>query len=215
MTYSVVALSRGNRYLAAATASYSLAVGNAVPALAPGVAAVVTQAYTNISFRHLALAGARRGLDPTSILADLAGVDDGFARRQVGIITADGGTAVHTGSECSAWAGAAQGDGFVVLGNLLQGPAVIHAMAQRLGDAGGTGTDETADEFAERILAALEAGQRAGGDARGQQSASLLIAANNAGDTFPPELTLDLRVDNAPAPLKELERLLSLWRDNR
>lgn len=208
MTFSLVAVSQSKRYVAAATASCSLAVGNAVPAVSPGVGAVVTQAYTNTSFRHLALDRARRGMPPGQVLKELNGLDDEFAKRQVAVVTCEGTTAAHTGQGCSPWAGAVEGDGFVVLGNLLAGPNVIEAMAEPLRQSQ---ENPPAADFARTVMSAMLAGQEAGGDLRGQQSAALTIADNNALDTAPPELLIDLRVDDAPEPLVQLENLLTLW----
>ncbi|WP_051442164.1 DUF1028 domain-containing protein [Arthrobacter sp. H14] len=209
MTFSLVAMSRNGRYQAAATASCSLAVGNAVPAVAPGVGAVVTQAYTNKSFRHLALDRARKGVPPARILKELSGLDEGFAKRQVALITSAGTTAVHNGVDCSPWAGSLEGNHFVVLGNLLAGPAVVENMAEKLREPAQESGSVAG--FARQLMSALLAGQKAGGDMRGQQSAALTIADNDAPDTSPPELLIDLRVDDAREPLVELENLLELW----
>lgn len=208
MTFSLVAVSQNKRYVAAATASCSLAVGNAVPAVSPGVGAVVTQAYTNKSLRHLALDRVRRGMAAGRILKELSGLDDDFAKRQVAVVTREGTTAAHTGEGCSPWAGSVEGDGFVVLGNLLTGPNVIEAMAEQLQQS-----EERLSiaDFARTVMSAMLAGQKAGGDMRGQQSAALTIADNSAPDTAPPELLIDLRVDDAPEPLEQLDHLLTLW----
>ncbi|USQ77379.1 DUF1028 domain-containing protein [Ornithinimicrobium cryptoxanthini] len=202
MTYSVVALSGDGARLGVATASRSLAVGAAVPALAPQVGALVTQAYTNQRFRSLGLQLLRDGLDPQQVINRLAREDDDFDRRQVGIVDAAGHTAVWTGAGCTPWAGAVQGPGFVVLGNLLAGPAVLDEMHRVL-------TDTSEETFSARLLVALEAAQAAGGDARGQQSAALRVV-NNAFEDVSPSLTeVDLRVDDDQQPLRLLRRMLA------
>lgn len=205
MTYSVLA--RSGHCLAVATASYSLAVGNAVPALAPGVGAVISQAWTNRSLRHHALAGLRRGEGAETAIAALAATDDGWDKRQVALLPLDGSGAVHTGDACTDWAGSIVGEDFVVAGNFLTGPAVLSAMAGQLASIPPAGTLA----LAQTVVAALQAGEAAGGDSRGKQSASLLVCANGAGDIAPPDLLIDLRVDDSRDPLTELARLLAVW----
>lgn len=202
MTFSVVALSEDGARLGVATASRSLAVGAAVPALAPQVGALVTQAYTNQRFRALGLQLLREGLDPQEVIGQLAREDDDFDRRQVGIVDAGGRTAVWTGTGCTPWAGAIAGPGFVVLGNFLAGSEVLDEMHRSL-------TDHSDETFSWRLLAALEAGQTAGGDVRGQQSAALRVV-NNAFEDVSPSLTeVDLRVDDDEQPLRRLRTMLA------
>lgn len=201
MTYSVVALSRDGARLGVATASRSLAVGAAVPALAPRVGALVTQAYTNQRFRALGLQLLRDGLEPSEVIERLARADDDFTRRQVGLVDVRGRTAAWTGPDCTSWAGEIQGERYVVLGNYLVGPETVDAM-HRLMRAEGN------ESFPERLLTALEAAQGAGGDARGQQSAALRVV-NNAFEDVSPSLTeVDLRVDDDPDPLRLLRAML-------
>lgn len=202
MTYSVVALSGDGCQLGVATASCSLAVGAAVPALAPRVGAVVTQAHTNQRFRALGLQLLREGLEPGEVIDRLAQEDADFERRQVGIVDVHGRTAVWTGSACTPWVGAIQGAGYVVLGNYLTGPAVVDGMQQAM----ETPRDES---FSGRLLGALLAAQAAGGDTRGQQSAALRVV-NNAFEDVSPSLTeVDLRVDDDPTPLQRLGTMLA------
>lgn len=202
MTYSVVALSGDGSKLGVATASRSLAVGAAVPALAPRVGAVVTQAWTNQRFRARGLALLRVGLAPEHVLEQLAREDEDFAYRQVAIVDVHGRTAVWTGGECTAWAGATEGPRYVVLGNYLVGPGVVERMAAVL-------ADPPAGSFTSRLLSALEEGQAAGGDARGQQSAALHVVNNSFEDVSPPLTEVDLRVDDDPDPLGRLRRMLT------
>lgn len=212
MTFSLLA--RSGRFMAAATASYSLAVGNAVPAIAPGVGAVLSQAWTNRSLRHHALTALRAGVPAPDAMVELARLDSGWHQRQVAILPATGAGAAHTGAGCTQWAGAVVGADFIVAGNLLDGAGVLEAMVSSWsGTASGPTEHSGAEEpwaFAYRVAAALQAGDDAGGDARGKQSAALLLCCNEEEDLSPPQLLVDLRVDDAPEPLAELHRLLEL-----
>lgn len=202
MTYSVVALSGDGTKLGVGTASRSLAVGAAVPALAPQVGAVVTQAYTNQRFRARGLQLLREGHDPEQVLEVLAGEDAQFDHRQVGIVDVVGRTATWTGDRCTGWAGSHAGARYVVLGNFLTGPDVLAEMVRVL-------EHPPAGSFTSRLLSALEAAQLAGGDARGQQSAALRVVNNAFEDVSPPLTEVDLRVDDHDDPLRVLRRMLS------
>lgn len=202
MTYSVVALSADGTKLGVATASRSLAVGAAVPALAPQVGAIVTQAYTNQRFRARGLALLRVGLAPQQVLEQLAREDEDFAFRQVAIVDVQGRTAVWTGERCTGWAGAHEGQGYVVIGNYLAGPEVVSQMHQVL-------SDPPPGTFTSRLLSALEAAERAGGDRRGQQSAALRVVNNAFEDVSPPLTEVDLRVDDDSTPLRHLRAMLT------
>lgn len=202
MTYSVVALSGDGARLGVATASRSLAVGAAVPALAPQVGALVTQAHTNQRFRALGLQLLRDGLSPQEVLVQLAREDDEFDHRQLGIVDARGRTAAWTGAACTPWAGAIEGPGYVVLGNFLTGPAVLDRMDRAL-------ADPPSQTFSARLLTALDAAQAAGGDLRGQQSAALRVVNNVFEDVSPSLTEVDLRVDDDQEPLRVLRRMLA------
>lgn len=206
MTYSVVKLSADGTRLGVGTASMSLAVGAAVPALAPQVGAIVTQAYTNQRFRARGLELLRVGLAPEHVLEQLAREDSDFDYRQVGIVDIQGRTAVWTGPRCTGWAGAVSGPGYVVLGNFLAGPEVVAAMDQ-------TVADPPSGTFTSRILSALEAAQAAGGDRRGQESAALHVVHNSFEDVSPPLTEVDLRVDHDDEPLRYLRSMLSQLQD--
>lgn len=199
MTYSVVALASDARSIGVATASRSLAVGAGVPALAPGVGGLVTQAYTNQRFRARGLQILREGASPVEAIEVLRREDPDFDTRQVGIVDIRGRTAVWTGPLCTDWKAAAQGPGWVALGNYLAGPRVVPAMAASIAESAGT--------LSWRLIAALEAAQEAGGDARGQQSAALVVVNNDFEDIFPPLTQIDLRVDHHDTPLWELRRM--------
>lgn len=204
MTFSVVAHDPATGELGVGVASRVLAVGRAVPWVRPGVGAVATQSQTRRGYGPHGLAGLAAGVPPGEVLATLVARDAGAARRQVAVVAADGRVAVHTGSECLDAAGHRTGPGWSVQGNVLAGPHVLDATAEAFLGAAGP--------LPERLLAALHAGETAGGDLRGRQSAALLVAgadrAVDPGDGVP----VNLRVDDASDPLGELSRLLALQR---
>ncbi len=203
-TFSIVARDPANGDLGVGVQSKFLAVGSLVPWARAGVGAIATQAHANIAYGPDGLALLERGLSADAVLGQLLGADESREHRQVGIVDREGRAAAYTGSACHPWAGHQTGEGFACQGNLLAGGAVVRAMAERLQQSTG--------ELAERLLAALEAGQSAGGDRRGQQSAALYVA--RAGGSYGGLLDryIDLRVDDHPSPITELGRLLRLHR---
>ena len=212
MTYSLIA--RSGPHVAAATASYSLAVGNAVPALAPLAGGVVSQAFTNRLLRHHVLAELRRGSAADAALAAVQQLDQEWEKRQVAILPWAGTGAAHTGSGCSDWAGHLVGTDYVAAGNLLAGPQVLadaaHVLETELEDLRAA-RNESAAGLAQALLNAMQAAEAAGGDARGRQSAALIVCAAAAPDTNPAELAMDLRVDDSEDPLGKLAELAALW----
>ncbi|MFT4122810.1 MAG: DUF1028 domain-containing protein [Microbacteriaceae bacterium] len=204
MTLTVLAARSGA--LAIATASYSLAVGNAVPALVPGLGAAASQAYTNRALRPQLLDGLARGLPPSAAIEGMARRDPAIAFRQLAVLRADGEGAAMTGARCSAWAGELRGAGWIAVGNLLAGASVLGAMARSIEEALG-GVRSTLD-LAAAAVEALRAGEAAGGDSRGPQSAALLAATGGAGPEG--DLDVDLRADHSAEPLHEIDRLLAL-----
>lgn len=204
MTFSIVALSPDGGYLGVATATRTLSVGAVVPAAAPRAGALATQAYTNRTFRARVLELLRAGVLPEDVPAILAKEDDRFDRRQLGVVDGEGRSTVWTGPECTPWAGQAVGHGYAIVGNHLVGPQVVAAMEEAL----LTSTD---DSFPRVLLDVLAAGDAAGGDSRGRQSAALYVVANDAADIAPPVAVVDLRVDDHAEPIPELQRLLALW----
>ena len=202
MTFSLVARSPDGLQWGVAVASKFLAVGAAVPAAADGVGAIATQAMANLAYRPDGLALLRGGATATEVVAALTAADDDSAQRQVGIVDAAGGSASFTGEACHAWAGGRTGDGWAVQGNILTGPEVVDAVAEAYGLAQGP--------LAERLAAALLAGDRAGGDRRGRQSAALLVVTEGGGYGGGSDVLVDLRVDDHPDPVAELGRLLVL-----
>lgn len=204
MTFSIVALSPGGHFLGVATSTCTLAVGAVVPAAAPRAGALATQAYTNRTFRSRVLELLRAGILPEEVPGVLRREDDLFDRRQLAIVDPTGRSASWTGPECSPWAGGRSGPGYAVVGNLLVGEDVLTRM-----EASWLGSGE--DSFPQRLLDALSAGDRAGGDRRGRQSAALYVVSNEAADIAPPVAVVDLRVDDHPDPVTELDRLLGIW----
>lgn len=204
MTFSIVARSADGQSWGVAVASKFLAVGSAVPAAVAGVGAVATQADANVAYKGLALSHMDEGATASVALQRLLEEDDGREHRQVGIVDVDGNAASHTGHECFDWAGGVTGDGVAIQGNILTGPEVVEAMKQAW--------DDSADEpsLARRLLAALTAGDEAGGDRRGRQSAALLVVEDGAGYGGHDDVAVDLRVDDHAAPVGELARLLAL-----
>lgn len=203
-TFSIVARDPQNGDLGVAVASKFLAVGAVVPWARAGAGAIATQALANIAYGPDGLALLERGRSAQEVLDELLAADEQRDHRQVGVVDARGGSAAHTGKECLAWAGHLVGAGFTVQGNILAGAQVIQAMAAAFVQAPG--------ELAERLLAALRAGDEAGGDRRGRQSAALYVA--RAGGSYGGLLDryIDLRVDDHTSPVPELARLLRLHR---
>src|SRR5438105_2907788 len=193
MTWSIIARDPGGS-LGIAIASRFFAVGALCPYVRANVGAVATQALCNPLYAAPALDAMSREDEPASIVAALTAADAGRGHRQVHMIDARGRIAAHTGSSCVDWCGQSSGAGFSVAGNMLAGPAVLSATAAAYEAAASR-------PFAERLIAALAAGQAAGGDKRGKQAAALLIATT---EDYP---ALDLRVDDHPEPIAELERL--------
>lgn len=204
MTFSIVARSADGQSWGVAVASNFLAVGSVVPAAVAGVGALATQAQANVAYKGLALAHLDEGATADVALQRLLEEDDGRDHRQVGIVDCDGNSAAHTGAECFGWAGGRTGEGFAIQGNILTGPEVVDAM-HRTWEAGSEEPD-----LARRLLAALSAGDEAGGDRRGRQAAALLVVRDGAGYGGHDDVAVDLRVDDHAAPVTELARLLDL-----
>jgi uncharacterized Ntn-hydrolase superfamily protein len=187
-----------------AVASKFLAVGSAVPAAVAGVGAIATQAHANVAYKGLALAHLDDGATAAVALQRLLEEDDGRDHRQVGIVDVEGNAASHTGSACLDWAGSLTGEGYAIQGNILAGPEVVEAM-----EAAWLASDPAAP-LARRLMAALAAGDEAGGDRRGRQSAALLVVREGAGYDGNDDIAVDLRVDDHATPIPELRRLLDL-----
>ncbi|ANH39107.1 hypothetical protein I601_2691 [Nocardioides dokdonensis FR1436] len=204
MTFSIVARSADGESWGVAVASKFLAVGSAVPAAVAQVGAIATQADANVAYKGLALSHLDEGATASVALDRLLEEDEGREHRQVGIVDVDGGAATFTGPACLDWAGGRSGAGYAVQGNVLVGEEVVAAM-----ETAFLGSDPDAPLGA-RLLAALAAGDDAGGDRRGRQSAALLVVRDEAGYGGLDDIEVDLRVDDHPTPVVELARLLDL-----
>jgi uncharacterized Ntn-hydrolase superfamily protein len=203
MTFSIVARSDDGDSWGVAVASKFLAVGSAVPAARLDVGAVATQSYANTLYKRDGLTHLAAGLSAQQTLDALLAADEQREERQVGIVDASGQAATFSGTGCLAWAGGTSGPGLACQGNILVGPQVVDAMA-------ATWTSGADLPFAERLVAALAAGDAEGGDSRGRQSAALLVVSRSGAYTPGDDLAYDLRVDDHPQPVGELSRLLSL-----
>jgi uncharacterized Ntn-hydrolase superfamily protein len=205
MTWSIVTHDPASGAFAVAVATCAFAVGASCPFVRAGVGAVSTQSMTNRYLGPAILDGLARGLDPASAIEGALAGDAGSGLRQVHAVDRHGRTAAWTGRNCVEWCGSVAGEGVSVAGNMLAGEAVIAETLTTF--LAGAKTGGAALALPERLLRAMLAGQAAGGDRRGRQSAAMrLVTTEDFAD-------LDLRVDDHPDPLAELERLLSLWRE--
>ena len=204
MTFSIVARSADGSHLGVAVASKFLAAGAVVPAAAAGVGAVATQSFVNLRYLPDGLALMAEGVPAPEALARLTAADELREQRQAALVDAQGRSAAFTGAECIPWAGSANGQDYTAQGNCLAGPEVVTAL-ERAFLASGTGLP-----LARRLLAALRAGDMAGGDRRGRQSAALLVVTPGGGYAGGSDVLVDLRADDHADPVPELERLLDL-----
>jgi uncharacterized Ntn-hydrolase superfamily protein len=201
-TFSIVAYDPDEQAWGVAVASKFLAAGAVVSWAQAGGGAVATQALAQLNFGPGGLAMMAAGKSAQETLNDLLAADPEAAHRQVGLVDAEGNAAAHTGSECINWAGHRTGSGFTCQGNLLAGKEVVDAMYD-------TFTSMTSGELADRLVNALAAGEAAGGDKRGKQSAAVLVVRPNGGYGGNNDRYLDLRVDDDDDPIKKLKRLVS------
>jgi uncharacterized Ntn-hydrolase superfamily protein len=203
-TFSIVAADPATNEIGIAVQSKFLAVGSVVPWACAETGGIATQSYANTSFGPRGLDLLRDGHDPQTVLDLLLKDDPDRELRQVGIVDFQGRSATFTGSNCHSWAGGIAGPGFACQGNILAGEAVVSEMARAF--------QETDGRLPERLVAALAAGQKAGGDRRGMQSAALYVVKPGGGYGGLNDRYIDLRVDDHQQPIKELERLLMLHR---
>jgi uncharacterized Ntn-hydrolase superfamily protein len=202
-TYSIAACDLDAEQWGVAVQSKFLAVGSVVPWAEPYVGAVATQAYANPRYGPDALALLREGLGAEEVVHKLVEADSGRDERQLGIVDGHGDAAAWTGPGCLDWAGHRTGAGYAAQGNILVGPETVDALASTF--------EATAGQSLElRLLACLAAAQQAGGDRRGQQSASLLVVERDGGYAQLSDVLVDLRVDDHPQPIDELRRLHEL-----
>jgi uncharacterized Ntn-hydrolase superfamily protein len=198
MTYSIAAWD--GRQWGVATQSKFLAVGSVVPWAVADVGAIATQAYANPRYGPEGLDLLRQGLSADEVVERLTSADDGRDSRQLGVVDAHGGAASFTGSECFDWAGGRTGEGYAAQGNILVSQATVDAIADTFEATSGK-------PLAVRLLDALDAGQAAGGDKRGQQSAALLVVERDGGYAGLSDVAIDVRTDDHEHPLTELRRL--------
>ena len=205
-TFSIVAADLEAGEVGCAVQSKYFSVGSVVPWARAGVGAVATQAAGVAVYGRWALEALEAGASPEDALERVLADDPGRETRQLGVVTADGRAASFTGRECLDWAGHRTGLGYAVQGNILAGEAVVGEMARAF--------EQTAGLLADRLVAALEAGQAAGGDRRGQQSAAVVVERTGAGAESRERIdrVCDLRVDDAAEPIAELRRLLGIWK---
>jgi uncharacterized Ntn-hydrolase superfamily protein len=201
-TFSIVAADPRTGQLGVAVQSKFPTVGAIVPAARAGAGAVATQAMGNVKWKKEALDLMAKGVPVDEVLKRLVAADPQREERQLGLVDAKGKAASWTGKRCPDFAGSIVGDGYAVQGNILVSRATIEAMAAAYEAALKAGRP-----LAERLLLALEAGQAAGGDRRGQESAALLVVRPGGGYLGGDDTWIDLRVDDAPAPITELRRL--------
>ena len=210
MTYSIVARDPGTARFGVAVQSHFLGVGPVVPWLEAGVGAIATQASVNISFGPIGLEMLRAGQTAAEVVASLVGSDDGAAIRQLGVVDAEGRSAAHTGAECIPACGHRVGDGYTVQGNLLERDSCWPAMADAYEAALTRG-----EPFVERLLLALEAAEREGGDVRGRQSAAIMVVDGEVrptswrGRLWGGRL-MDLRIEDHADPVPELRRIVTM-----
>jgi uncharacterized Ntn-hydrolase superfamily protein len=205
-TYSIVACDLEARQWGVAVQSKFLAVGSVVPWAEPEVGAVATQAYANPRYGPDGLGLLREGRSAGEVVERLTGADDGRDHRQLGVVDAAGRGATFTGSECHDWAGGRTGEAYAAQGNILVSAETVDALAETFESTGGTA-------LAERLLASLAAAQEAGGDRRGQQSASLLVVEKDGGYASLSDVLVDLRIDDHERPVAELHRLYALHQE--
>lgn len=199
MTFSLVACDLDARQWGVAVASKFLAVGAVVPWAAGEVGAVATQSYANVSYGPDGLDLLRSGLSAQEALDRLLQADDLREERQVGIVDEAGGSATFTGSECFEWAGGRTGRCYAAQGNILAGAGVVDAMVDSF--------EASCGPLVHRLLDALAAGDGAGGDRRGRQSACVIVRQRGAGYGGNNDILVDVRVDDHPEPVPELVRL--------
>lgn len=202
MTFSIVGFDPETKELGVAVASKFLSVGAVVPYAKAGVGAIATQSWANLNYGEHGLEMLENGFTPHEVLEELVRNDDNSASRQVGIVDAQGRSVTFTGADCYDWAGGSAGENFAAQGNILVDQHTLEAMESTF--------LQTPGSLAERLLASLLAGDAAGGDSRGKQSAALLVVKENGSYGGYNDRYIDLRVDDHEDPVQELTRLLKL-----
>jgi uncharacterized Ntn-hydrolase superfamily protein len=205
-TYSIVACDLEAGQWGVAVQSKFLSVGSVVPWAEPQVGAVATQAYANPRYGPQGLEKLRSGKSAQEVVDELTEADEGRSQRQLGVVDGQGGSATFTGEECLDWAGGRTGEGYAAQGNILVSGETVDALAETFEGSAGR-------HLAERLLDCLDAAQAAGGDSRGQQSASLLVVERDGGYAGLSDLLVDLRVDDHERPIEELRRIYGLHQE--
>jgi uncharacterized Ntn-hydrolase superfamily protein len=201
-TFSIVGYDPDKQEWGCAVASKYLGVGNVVPHASAGAGVVATQASVNIAHGPNGVALLAKGMSADESMQALKETDPKIEVRQLGIVDAKGNAATFTGKNCNAWAGGKTGKFYACQGNILVGPNVVDDMAKAF--------EETKGSLAWRLMAALEAGDKAGGDKRGKQSAAILVVRDKKGPNGIGDRYLDFRVDDHQEPVPELARILAL-----
>jgi len=202
-TYSIVACDLDAGQWGVAVQSKFLAVGSVVPWAEPHIGAIATQAYANPRYGPQGLELLRERLGAQEVVDRLTKADDGRDHRQLGVVDAEGAAATYTGKECMDWAGGRTGTGYAAQGNILVSAETVDALAVSFEASAGK-------PLAERLIDCLAAAQAAGGDSRGQQSASLLVVERGGGYANLSDAVVDLRVDDHELPIEELRRIYVL-----
>ena len=203
-TFSIVAADPAAGECGVAVASKFLSVGAVVPWARAGVGAVATQSFANTGYGPQGLDLLADGLEPDTVIQRLTSTDADKDKRQVGIVDMHGGSATYSGTACFPWFGGRTAEGVAVQGNILVSEKTVDDMLEAFRRTGGT--------LAVRLLSALAAGDRAGGDSRGKQSAAILVVKPEGGYGGFNDRYVDLRVDDHASPVAELQRVYELWR---
>jgi len=203
-TYSIVGCDPDREEVGVAVQSKFPAVGSAVPWAKGGVGAVATQAWANLSYGNTGIELMEKGLHPEEVIKTMTDADEGKDVRQVGVVDVKGRSATFTGKDCTNWAGGIAEKNFAAQGNILTGANVVEAMAKTFVDTKG--------DLAAKLMESLTAGQNAGGDSRGMQSAAIYVVKVGAGYGGFSDRLVDLRIDDHKNPIAELRRLLDMSR---
>ena len=203
MTFSIVARDPDKRAVGVAVQSKFVSVGSVVPFVSADAGAIATQSFANVEYGPDGLDLLRQGHDAESVVDTLTARDAEAESRQVGVVGRDGSVAAFTGEECFDVAGDIQGETYTVQGNILENEETLTAMADAY--------EETEGGLPERLLAALHAGNEAGGDSRGEQSAAMYVARPEGGYDGGNDRWIDVRVDDHETPIAELERVFKLY----
>ncbi len=202
-TFSIVARDPDQDAIGIAVQSKFVSVGSVVPFAAADAGGIATQSYANVAYGPDGLELLREGTDAGTVIDELTESDPEAPSRQVGIVGTDGSIAAFTGDDCHEYAGDRQGDNYTVQGNILEGPETLDAMTEAF--------ETTEGGLPERLLAALHAGNEAGGDKRGEQSAAMYVVKPEGGYDGRNDRWIDVRVDDHERPIAELERVFRIY----